>query len=333
MEMEWVEVHGKSVDVAVAAALKELGLNSREQARVEVIQEPTAGFLGLGGKDAIVKVSRQPKKSRRRRGRRGGGKNEPHRGGDQARASGSQGSRKKSTKAPSSKKNGGNQRPQKGTTVENKDENRPEPASIEAQAEVAKEFLTGLIDAFGLEGAVTTRIDDDILWIDVTGPQTEALVGAKGAVLQSINELTRTVVQRQTYGAPRMRLDIAGYGERRREALRIYTTRLAERLLADGGEIMLEPMNAADRKVVHDTIVDIAGISSFSEGEEPNRAVVLSLEAGYGPPADATPVTDSADDTADPATGDGAPAGDDPADDDPADDAPADDAPAGDDVD
>jgi spoIIIJ-associated protein len=146
---------------------------------------------------------------------------------------------------------------------------------------VAKEFLVGLLDAFGLEGAVETRIEEDILWIDVVGPQTEALVGPKGAVLQSVHEVTRTVVQRKTFGAPRMRLDIAGYAERRREALRIYTQRLTERLLATGGEIMLEPMNAADRKVVHDTVVDIPGVRSFSEGEDPDRAVVLALEEGF----------------------------------------------------
>ena len=71
-----------------------------------------------------------------------------------------------------------------------------------------------------------------------------------------------------------MRLDIAGYAERRREALRIYTTKLAERVTAEGGEVMLEPMNAADRKVVHDTVAEIEGVRSFSEGEDPDRAVV-----------------------------------------------------------
>ena len=73
-----------------------------------------------------------------------------------------------------------------------------------------------------------------------------------------------------------MRLDIAGYAERRREALRIYTTKLAERVTAEGGEVMLEPMNAADRKVVHDTVADIEGIRSFSEGEDPDHAVVIA---------------------------------------------------------
>ncbi|MBT8214259.1 MAG: single-stranded DNA-binding protein [Acidimicrobiia bacterium] len=158
-----------------------------------------------------------------------------------------------------------------------------ETPDIAEQEQVAKDFLTGLVTAVGLEGDITTRVEDDVLFMDISGEQTQALVGAKGAVMQSVLELTRTVVQRKTHGAPRMRLDIAGYGERRREALRIYAAKLADELLEHGGEIMLEPMNPADRKVVHDAIADIDDIRSFSEGEDPSRSVVLTLEDGVEP--------------------------------------------------
>ena len=153
---------------------------------------------------------------------------------------------------------------------------RPEPAPIEEQAKVATAFLDGLLDAFGLEGETTSRIEDDVLYLDVVGDQTEALVGAKGAAMYSVLELTRTTVQRKTFGAPRMRIDIAGYGARRREALTIYTHRLAEQVVAERGEVMLEPMNAADRKVVHDAAGEIEGVRTHSEGEDPRRAVVIS---------------------------------------------------------
>ena len=152
-----------------------------------------------------------------------------------------------------------------------------EQASIEEQAKVAVEFLEGLVAAFGLEGPVTSRIDDDVLYLNVGG-ETEALVGNRGAIMQSVLELTRTVVQRKTFGAPRMRLDIAGYAERRREALTIYAGRLAERVKEEGGEVALEPMNPADRKVVHDAIGEIDGVKSFSEGEDPNRSVIIAAE-------------------------------------------------------
>ena len=111
-----------------------------------------------------------------------------------------------------------------------------------------------------------------------TGEQTEALIGPKGSVMQSVLELTRTVVQRKTYGAPRMRIDINGYTERRREALKIYTGKLAAGVIEDQDEVMLEPMNAAERKVVHDAVGEIDGVRSYSEGEEPRRAVVIAYD-------------------------------------------------------
>jgi spoIIIJ-associated protein len=264
--MEWVEVTGSTVEIAVQAALEELKLDSVDDARVEVLQEASGGFLGVGGKPAIVKVVKEPQKTSRRGRRSGGasrGKKQPQ------KAAQSKQRPKKQTK-----RQDGERRTMDSDSSNKKD--RPEPAPIEEQAEVAASFLDGLLQAFGLEGETQSHIEDDVLYLDVVGEQTEALVGPKGATMYSVLELTRTTVQRKTYGAPRMRIDIAGYGARRREALAIYTRKLADQVIADGGEIMLEPMNAADRKVVHDAATEIAGVSTHSEGEDPNRAVVIS---------------------------------------------------------
>ncbi|MCZ7534400.1 MAG: Jag N-terminal domain-containing protein [Acidimicrobiia bacterium] len=297
--MEWVEVEGNSIDEAVEMAMRELGIKHRDDADVEVIQEPKAGFLGMGGKAAIVKVT---KSQDRRPGRRGRGRDSNGRSsrspaestksttdrsqqgqpktsnqGDHRSRSGSgskdtdKASQKKSSQKPS------NQRP-KGEKKKVQRDDRPEAAPIEEQAKVAAGFLTGLLEAFGLEGSVESRIDDEVLYLEVNGEQTEALVGAKGSVMYSVLELTRTVVQRKTYGAPRMRIDINGYAERRREALKIYAGKLAEQVIADEGEVMLEPMNAADRKVVHDAIAEIDNVRSYSEGEDPRRAVVIAFD-------------------------------------------------------
>jgi spoIIIJ-associated protein len=297
--MEWVEVKGSTVDLAVKFALEELGLESREDAEVEVIQQPKAGFLGMGGLDAIVKVSRAPKKRRRRRrGRSGpgqGSKQQPQNASNEGSGkaqSGQSGARQKTSNKKSQSRGQKSQNKQSTRSrqekqVSNTDaqkpdsrtDDRPEQAPIEEQAKVAAGFISGLLDAFGLEGTVETRIEDDVLYIDVEGSQTEALVGTKGSVMQSVHELTRTVVQRKTYGAPRMRIDIAGYRARRREALKIYTGKLAEQVIAEEDEAMLEPMNAADRKVIHDAVADIDGVRSFSEGDEPRRAVVIAFVA------------------------------------------------------
>lgn len=287
--MEWVEATGTTVEIAVDAAIKELGLDSVEQAQVEVIQQPKAGFLGVGGRSAIVKVSRKPRK-RNRRGRRGA-KGETRSGQKTKSSSGRSSNRKtkkdkpsrsakpqKQQKPPTKTEKNGSPKERRAMDSNGKAEpkkDKPE-SSIEDQAKVAEEFLTGLITSFGLEGEVQTRIDDEVLYLDVVGEQTEALVGPKGATMYSVLELTRTTVQRHTFGAPRMRIDIAGYGSRRREALTIYTGKLVEQLLENGGEVMLEPMNAADRKVVHDAAGAIGGVRTYSEGDEPRRAVVIA---------------------------------------------------------
>jgi spoIIIJ-associated protein len=118
-----------------------------------------------------------------------------------------------------------------------------------------------------------------VIVADVSGEQTEALVGVRGSVRAAIHELTRTVMQRYAQDTARLRLDIAGYAERRRQALTIYAERLIDQLLSEGGEIMLEPMSPADRKVIHDVAASREGVNSYSEGEAPRRYVVLTATA------------------------------------------------------
>jgi spoIIIJ-associated protein len=291
--MEWVEAVGKTVDEAVSEALAALGETSRDAVAIEVVDEPKKGFLGMGGQEARVRVTMKPKKKRRRgRGRSRDRRDGQQRSGSDAKpaASGASGAKggggqsgkqQQKGKSRTESKNRRNRPKQaasggaetKKVAVDTKPEEKPD---IEEQAQVAQEFAEGLLDAFGVDGDVATRVEDDVLYIDINGEQTETLVGRKGVVVQAVHELTRTVIQRKTFGAPRMRLDIAGYAARRREALKIYAGRLADSVKEEGREAMLEPMNAADRKVVHDAISEIDGVRSYSEGEEPNRSVVVA---------------------------------------------------------
>lgn len=301
MAVEWVEVRGPDVEVAVQAALAELGLDGPEAAEIEVLQEPEKGFLGMGGKDALVRVKpKQQRSGRRRRGGRGRrGKGDGGSRGDASRSkdSGARQRSKNQTDRRPPRNDTKKQEPQKsksssgssggGSKARNaRKSNKEQKVEVEVdrteQAALVQEFLSGLLDAFGLEGEVTSTVEDDIIIADVSGEQTEALVGPKGAILQAVLELSRTIVQRKSQAGARIRLDIAGYQERRREALRIYTGRLVEKVLEEGGEIMLEPMNAADRKVVHDAAADLGGVRTYSEGEEPRRSVVIAKDEESG---------------------------------------------------
>lgn len=290
--MEWVEVRGKSADIAVEAAMKELGASDREQVDIEVIQEPEKGFLGFGGQDAIVKVKLKPQGGRKRRRRRKGSgsdrNTDDNRGKDTNRNQGRtqdgnrSGRKQAPAKASGDRQGGGRPQSSRGDRQDSSSgkpsrqrEEKPD-VDIEEQAPVVEEFLTGLVSAFGLEGSVSVRIDDEVIIADVSGPQTEAMVGPRGSTIEAIHELSKTVLQRQTQSSARLRLDIAGYGERRRQALAIYANQLIDQLLEDGGEVTLEPMSAGDRKVIHDAAAERTGVRSYSEGQSPQRYVVLA---------------------------------------------------------
>jgi spoIIIJ-associated protein len=144
------------------------------------------------------------------------------------------------------------------------------------QAQQAEEFVRGLVDAFGARAAVATVVDDDVIHLDVTGDDLGLLVGPKGATLEGVEELVRTYMQRRTDGhGARIFVDVAGYRAKRRAALAAYATELADKVRESGRDLALEPMSAADRKVVHDTVAELDGVATISEGEEPRRRVVL----------------------------------------------------------
>ena len=151
-----------------------------------------------------------------------------------------------------------------------------EEIPIGEQADAADEFMRGLLEAFAVPAEVAVRIVDDTVLVDVEGDDLGLLVGPKGATLRAIEDLVRTIVQRRTDGhGARIHVDVAGYQAKRRVALEQFTTGLAEKVVATGKEIALEPMPASDRKIVHDTVAEIDGVATVSEGEDPRRRVVI----------------------------------------------------------
>jgi len=148
--------------------------------------------------------------------------------------------------------------------------------SVEEQAAIAESFATGLVDAFDLGAEVTVVIEDEAILVSVDGSSVGLLVGPKGATLTAIEELVRTVVQRQTDGhGARINVDVGGYRAKRREALIAFTQEIAEKVLESDRPMALEPMSAPDRKTVHDAAAEIEGVATESDGEEPRRRVVL----------------------------------------------------------
>jgi spoIIIJ-associated protein len=155
--------------------------------------------------------------------------------------------------------------------------NMPE-LSLDDQAQIVASFLDGLVEAFGLTATTSWEHgDEDNTEVRVVGDNLGLLVGPKGRTLQAVTEVARSVVVRHGEGGStgRVHVDVAGYRQRRREALARFTTEVADEVRSSGTAKALEAMSAADRKVVHDTVASLDGVSSTSEGEEPYRRVVI----------------------------------------------------------
>jgi spoIIIJ-associated protein len=165
-----------------------------------------------------------------------------------------------------------------GDTMERMEREADVP--IEEQAEAAEVFTRGVVDAFGFGAPALVKAkvepEDGNVIVEITGENLGLLVGPKGATLHALEELVRTVVQRQTGGhGVRINVDVAGYRAKRRAALEEFTQGVAERVIETGREHALEPMSSPDRKVVHDVAAEIEGVETISEGEEPRRRVVI----------------------------------------------------------
>jgi spoIIIJ-associated protein len=150
---------------------------------------------------------------------------------------------------------------------------------IDAQRAAVEEFLRGLLESFGRPDAkiAVTAVDGETLDAAIEGSELGLLVGQKGVTLQSLQELVRSMVQRRFVGQAhaRVRVDVAGYRERRRVALERFTADVADGVKESGVAKALDPMGPADRKVIHDAVNEIDGVETVSEGQDADRHVVI----------------------------------------------------------
>lgn len=144
---------------------------------------------------------------------------------------------------------------------------------LEAEAEVAADYLEELLDIADLDGDIDTFIEGDRAHVSIVS-ESKVLVGQDGAVLDALQELTRLAVMTETGNRSRLMLDVAGYRETRREQLLEVAKQAVEQIRGGDDRVALDPMNPFERKIVHDAVAS-AGLTSESEGEEPRRHVVV----------------------------------------------------------
>lgn len=145
---------------------------------------------------------------------------------------------------------------------------------LEVEGDAAADFLEELLDIADLDGDIDMDVDGNRASVSVVGGDLSRLVGDDGEVLESLQELTRLAVFRETGERSRLMLDVAGFRAERKRVLVGLAAAAVERVKSVGQPERLDPMSPFERKVVHDAVAD-GGLGSESEGEEPNRRVVV----------------------------------------------------------
>jgi spoIIIJ-associated protein len=299
--MEWVETTARTRQEATELALDQLGV-VLEEAEVVVLEEPRPGLFGRMRGEARVRARVRPAPVRPKQERRRGGRNRPasatgnsapadsppsavedtvDSGGESDRGPrrrrGSRGSGRSSpdraSAAPSTTNPG---EPTMSSDEQPSDDAAPAVA-IDDVRDAAVQFVTGLTDAFGFEATVDAQVDGSEIEVQVAGTSLGLLIGPGGRTLLGIQDLARVAAQRRLGDHDtRLRVDVAGYREKRRLALERFAASVAEQVKETGVARSLDPMPSADRKVLHDALAEIDGVVSRSEGEEPHRRVIVA---------------------------------------------------------
>lgn len=304
--MEWVETTAKTVDDAKNAALDRLGV-AADEAEFEVVEEPRQGLFGRTRGEARVRARVKPaqvrqKNERRRKSSRdrskpkaekrdNGGRDESSTSNDSSNESSNgadAGSDATAAPAeqreqPKNRKGGGakgGQRRNNGSRDNNQERkmNDDNETTVEPQevGDAAVAFMDGLVSAFGAESTCELTVDGTELDVAVSGEGLGLLVGPGGRTLNAIQDLARVSAQRRLGDhETRLRIDVAGYRVRRSEALTRFALDVAGQVRETGEARSLEPMSSADRKVIHDALNEQEGVSSRSEGDDPNRRIVI----------------------------------------------------------
>ena len=157
---------------------------------------------------------------------------------------------------------------------EDEDDGEEDLSSLEEEGEIAADYIEGLLDIADLDGDIDMDVEGDRAVVSVVGATLDELVGDDGEVLEALQELTRLAVHRRTGSRARLMLDVGGFRARRRTELAEFGRTVAVEVARTGEPKKLRAMSPFERKIIHDAIA-LAGLRSESEGEEPNRRVVV----------------------------------------------------------
>ncbi len=284
--MEWVEFTARTLEEAKDLALDRLGV-AADDAEFEVLAEPKPGLFGRLRGEARVRARVRPAQARQKVDRR---ERRPRKAAAEGGAAAGE-APARPTKAPNKDRVHAGPKPQAKPRqqAEAAVTELVTPPRTQEQQDVnarqvgdeARKFIDELVAAFAFTGTTELIEDGDDLEIRVHGDNLGLLVGPRGTTLQAVQDLARVASQRRLGDHDtRLRVDIGGYRQRRKEALDRFAMQMAEEVKQSGVARVLEPMSSADRKIVHDALSGMEGIATRSEGDDPYRRVVITPANG-----------------------------------------------------
>ena len=244
--MGYTEFTGKTVDEALTAATVSLGLTS-DQIDYEVVSEGSSGFLGIGSKDAVIKVISKEEKTKLE---------------EETVSTPSVEEKVEATETP---------------VVEDK------PSISDEEVEkIARDFLNDVFAAMNLKVEMDVVFEEDdhgkTMSIDLKGPEMGIIIGKRGQTLDSLQYLVNLAVNRKAANYVRVKIDTEDYRRRRKETLENLAKNMAHKAIRTGRPVSLEAMNPYERRIIHAALADNNKITTHSEGEEPYRHVVITLK-------------------------------------------------------
>ena len=270
-----IRVSAKTVDDAITEALIQLGVTS-DRLEYEVIEKGSAGFLGIGMKQAVIEARRKPEPKEE--------KVEEPVVEEPVRVEPKKVEAVQPQKAAAEKKADEPQKAafEKAVEKEVKEEVKKETKLVEVQPQTIKaveDFLKNTMKAMDMEVELKTEIDQDgALCVDMSGEHMGILIGKRGQTLDSLQYLANRVANKHQEGYVRVKLDTENYRARREETLRHLAKNIAHKVKRNRRPVALEPMNPYERRIIHSALQSDPYVMTHREGEEPFRKVVITLK-------------------------------------------------------
>ena len=257
--MKQITQIGSSVEEAISLALQQLG-TSRDQVDVEVLQEGKRGFLGIGTRPAEVRVTvKQQEQTVVETEQKQIEEAEPVKENTSETVVVSQAIQVKN----------GEVTEQEVTTVIEKEEHAD-------PIEESKAYLIEIAKAMGVTDlAITTNVEGKYVTFMMESEKAAFLIGKRGQTLNALQQLVQLVINKSSNSFLLARLDVENYRERRQQSLELLADRMAEKALRTGKKVRFEPMPSSERKIIHNQLANRLDIETYSEGDEPNRYLVI----------------------------------------------------------